>query len=314
MDEENEKNSDGQTTDFWVPLRRKAITPETLRSMEVVLDRIPELPVSVQKIIQMASDPECDSKEIAEVASLDPVLVSHILMMVNSSYYGLSRKIDNLRLAIVLLGFNEVRNIAIRCGLARVTSQFGETTADTKSLWEHSYLVSLCSEMLIGEDDPQRRGVVLTLGMLHDIGKFALYTVGMIMHRNGIRPAQTGEIARDAHILKKEEHLFGINHAIIGGMLTERWNLSERIRIVLECHHFPSFYGVNEIPSEYLEDIATICIADLMVHVSTNPLVKIKAPHPLFFEILGLAPSLEHIPLEIGEKINRARSEINKYK
>lgn len=311
--EESEKYSPGQTTDFWVPLRRKDISPDVLKPMDAMLDRIPELPVSVQKIIRMASDPESDSKEIAEVAALDPVLVSQILMMVNSSYYGLNRKIDNLRLAIVLLGFNEVRNIAIRCGLSRVADQCGGSTADTRSLWEHSYLVSVCSEMLTGEDDPQRRGVVFTLGLLHDIGKFALYAVGMIMHRNGIRPAQGGDLARDAHILKKEERYFGINHAVVGGMLAERWNLSERVRAVLECHHLPSFYGMNEIPSEYLEDIAAVCIADLMVHVTVNPEVKIKAPHPFFFEILGLAPTLESIPPEITGKINLARGDIGRF-
>ncbi len=304
----SEKETGGMAREIWVPLRCRDLQPEALKQIGLLLERIPELPVSVQRVIQMASDPDSDSKEIAEIVSVDPVLVSHILMMVNSSYYGLSRKIDNLRLAIVLLGFNEVRNIALRCGLAKIMDRFGGSTPDTRRLWEHSYLVSLCAEFLAGEDDSQRGGVVLTLGMLHDIGKFALYTIGMMMQQKGIRPNRSGDIPRDAELLQKEEHLFGANHALIGGMLAERWNLSARIRTTLECHHHPSFFGVTEIPSEYLEDVAVVCIADLMVNRAARPDSPVKAPHQIFYDVIGLDPELDlTIPQSVMEKFELFR-------
>ncbi len=301
------------TPEFWAPRRRKEFSPETLRQIRGVLDQVPELPVSVQRIIRMASDPSIDSRAMAEVVSLDPVLVSNVLMMVNSSYYGLSRKIDNLRLAIVLLGFNEVRSIAVRCGFSRLARNMDGAGYDTRGLLVHSCLVSACAEALYIGDDPQRAGTLLTLGMLHDIGKFALYAIGVTMRERGMRPPGPGTVSPGAHLLEKEERLFGVNHALVGALLAERWNLSERMITVLEYHHSPSFFGITEIPSEYLEDVAAVCVADLIVNRREDPGRPLKYPHPLFYDILGYDSSLEEeIPPVLLEKLDRTQGLIDR--
>lgn len=306
----DEVNAAFGMSDVWVPLRRDDLSPEALRQVSETLEQVPELPVSFQKIIQLASDPDSESKDIAEAASSDPVLVSHILMMVNSSYYGLSRKIDNLRLAIVLLGFNEVRNIAIRSGLSQALARLGGSAVDTRGLWAHSYLVSLCAESLAGTDDPQRAGVALTIGMMHDIGKFALYAIGVMMRSKGIPPARIA--APDACLMEKEEALFGVNHAVAGGLLAGRWNLSERMRQAIECHHHPSFFGAGEIPAESVEDVATVCIADIMANRALSPERRIRPPHPYFFEVLGLDPEMPlTAPPDVMEKFEYVRGIMN---
>ena len=104
----------------WIPTTWENLSQDKVRVIKSVLAEIPELPVFAKRIIELATDDNLDPRELAEVASSDPALVSKILIMVNSSYYGLNRKIDNLRLAIVLLGFNEVRKIAIRRGFSNV--------------------------------------------------------------------------------------------------------------------------------------------------------------------------------------------------
>ena len=309
MEEMSDRGHSPAHRDIWIPQRMKEMNPEMIQMVKSVLDLIPDLPVSVHRIIQMTSDQKTSTKEIAEIASSDPVLVSNILMMVNSSYYGMRRKIDNLRLAIVLLGFNEVRSIAIRCGFSGALKHLGGHAAyDTTKLWVHSYLVSQCTEFFAGEDDPDRAGTFLTLGLLHDIGKFALYAVGLLMKQRGVKPAGAEAVPHDAHLLEKEELLFGVNHAIVGGMLTQRWNLSERICTVIECHHYPSFFGINEIHPEYVDDIAAVCISDLIVNRMENPECRMKYPHPHFFKILGLDPDPDHaVAPELAEKLDRAR-------
>ena len=98
----------------WSPQKRENINAETIRIIRKVLNKIPQLPVSVQKIIEMSTNMDIGAKELAEVATTDPVLSSKILTMVNSAYYGLNRKIDKIRVAIVLLGFDAIRSIAIQ--------------------------------------------------------------------------------------------------------------------------------------------------------------------------------------------------------
>jgi len=300
---------------IWVPVNRESVNPETIKIITAVLAKIPQLSISVQKIIEMAGDDNMDSIKLAKVASSDPVLASKILMIVNSSYYSISNKVDNLRLAIVLLGFNEVRNIAVQLGFKQVVDSGEQTNAvNTRNLWIHSYLVSVCAETFAKGDDPKRAGVLMTMGILHDIGKFALYSIGMMMKKMNVKLSTTVEYSADAPLLAKEEALFGVNHAIIGGLLTERWNLSERIREVLEFHHYPSFYGIKEIESEYLEDIAAICLADLAVNRTQGVDHGLNEPHPIFFDILGFEPPLENIITDdLRAKLDKASTFIDSF-
>jgi HD-like signal output (HDOD) protein len=307
MDETNGVTDPAPGGGDWIPLRSGDMTPEIMKRAREVLDRVPDLPVSVHRVIEMASDPDTSPKEIAEIVSSDPVFASNILMMVNSSYYGLSRKIDNLKLAIVLLGFNEVRGIAVRCGLSRALgSSGGGKSIDTGNLWSHSYLVGQCAEYFAGDDDPQKAGTLLTLGLLHDIGKFVLYIYGTHMKQLRVRPVSASPPSPASHLLEKEEHLFGVNHAVLGGLLARRWNLSDRICTTLECHHQPSFFEMEDIPKEYLGDIAIVCISDLIVNRREHPEGRMIQPRPGFYELLGFDPDRALSP-ELEKKLDRAR-------
>ena len=310
MEPKNDNQRGRTQRDMWTPLRMGDLSPEDIRRAKILLDRIPELPVSVHQVLKLTADPKTSSQDIAEIVSSDPVLVSNILMMVNSSYYGINRKIDNLRLAIVLLGFNEVRSIAIRSGFSNAVKRIGAQTGyDTSNLWAHSYLVSSCSEWFAGDDDPQRAGMLLTLGLLHDIGKFALYTLGIMMKDRGVRPHSEEAVPPDAHLLEKEEILFGVNHPIIGGMLARKWNLSERICASIEYHHHPSFFGGKDIPSDFTFEIAAACISDLIVNRMENSDIHLKTPHPMFFEQLGIEPQLDRaVNPELADRLERARA------
>ncbi|MFC1650268.1 HDOD domain-containing protein [Candidatus Latescibacterota bacterium] len=295
---------------LWLPQDRKNLSSETLKKAKDVLDIIPQLSLYVQKIIEMAKDENVDSNKLSEVASSDPVLASKILMMVNSTYYGLSHKTDNLRLAIVLLGFDEVRNIAVQCGVMQTMGKIGGDGAyDTKQLWRHSYLVSVCAEMLLKNDDPKHKGVLMTMGILHDIGKFALNNISLMSAKKTNKPVAMINKSADTRLLESEEKIFGLNHAIIGCMLAEKWNLSGRIRDVIEYHHFPSFFGVNDINSEYIEDISTICLADFIVNRIMEGQEGLREPHQYFFDVLGLEPPIDNLITEETKSKLTAASE-----
>lgn len=294
----------------WFPLRLNEVPPETIKVVNTVIDQIPDLPLSVNKIIELASDEDCDLGKLVELVSSDPMLVSNILRVVNSSYYGLSHKTDNLHLAIVLLGFKEIRKITLRSYISRtLCTEKTLTSYDTKQLWEHSYLVSTCTESFSSEDDQQERGVLLTLGLLHDISKYALYDIAMLLKKRGIKPQETKDLSESSYLLEKEEKLFGVNHNIVGGLLARKWNLSERFISVLECHHYPSFFKTSEIPTEYEEEISVICISDLIVNKFSKTKNYLPEPHPHFFNILGLNPPLDNIiNQQLIEKLENAKN------
>ncbi|MBN1293873.1 MAG: HDOD domain-containing protein [Candidatus Latescibacteria bacterium] len=303
------KNFDNQ----FVPMRRDEIDPKLMEIISAVLDMFPDLPVSVRKIIAMAYDPKTCAREIASIASSDPVLVSNILKKVNSAYFSLDHKIENLNLAIVVLGFNEVRDIAVQCGLAKKIGKDGESIEyNTRDLWGHSYAVSICTEFLARDKKSKNTGILMTIAMLHDIGKFALYTIGMHARRMGMKARGMQGMSYNPTILEKEERLFGVTHPIVGSMLAEKWNLSGRISSVIECHHYPSFFPIEDIPEDYRESVAIISIADMIEHKISGTPNMLNDPDHLYFEAVGLPSRLEKIltpALQI--KLENAKSFLN---
>ncbi len=277
------------TDRIWVPKTRKNLSPETVRIIRAALDKIPRLPLSVGKIIEMASEMDIGAKELAETALTDPVLSSKILTMVNSSYYSINRKIDDLRVAIVLIGFNAVRNLAIQDRFLRILTTGDDTSLyDRERLWLHSYLVSVCAETFVSDDDPRRAGILMTQGILHDIGKFALFVMSTVMREKGLNFTHPGEDDAPMNLLKREEGLFGVNHTVIGGMLGARWNLSERICSALEYHHHPSLFDIRDIPAPFIEDVCIISVADHLVNGFLDEPALMPEPRRQYLDVLGM--------------------------
>jgi HD-like signal output (HDOD) protein len=292
----------------WVPLRRESVEPKLLGVIGAVLNLFPNLPVSVHKIMAMVYDPRSSAREISEIAALDPVLVSTILKKVNSSFYSTGQKVDNLNLAIVILGFNEVRNIALQCGLLKTLRKDDNPEFNTRDLWVHSYSVSQCNELLMNSFGKRRSGVLMTVGMLHDIGKFALYSIGVHAKRLGLKLRGVSDMNPDASLLEKEERLFGVNHAIVGGMLARKWNLSERIHSVLEYHHYPSFFPLEEVPEQFRSDVAVTSISDFIVNRLKDERSPVPIPGEAFFTLAGISQVEDFLTPSVKMKLESANN------
>lgn len=295
---------------IWAPMRLGELPKSTRAVAEAVIDKVSSLPPAAARIIEMTADDDAYLEELVEQIASDPILASKILKEVNSTYYGLHRKTDSLQLAVVMLGFKEVRRIAITSCIVRTLGD-GEFTEEygSQDFWEHSYLVSVCAGMLADENEPQNVGNLMTFGLLHDIGKFVLYAIAVLLQKRGIAVPGAQVKLSTSYLLEKEEMLFGVNHAIMGGLIAEKWNLSERLAMVLASHHHPSFFGVSELPVSFRQEIAIVCIADLIVNTLYVRSNHLPEPHAVFFEIIGRTPPVQSIITnELVEKLDSARA------
>lgn len=301
-------------TGFWAPARRHEIPSETVKIISGIVEQVPDLPSAAHRIIEMTANDDADMEELVRHIAADPILVAKLLQEVNSTYYGMHKKTDNLQLAVVILGFKEVRRITLATCIGKSFS--GNSLFDgyqTLEFWEHSYLVSVAAGLFSNPDIPQDHGNLLTFGLLHDIGKFILYAIAMLMKQGTITMPGTGSQPTTEYLLEKEEVLFGVNHAVLAGFLAEQWNLSDRLGAVLSSHHLPSFYGISEVPQDYRRDIAAICVADLVVNRLFGKSGHLPEPHPLFFELLGLKPPLANVITDtVTEELTRARAFLGK--
>ncbi len=287
----------------WKPTRFNEIDPNYLRVIDSILDRFPNLPISVQKITTMVYDTKISAKEISELAITDPVLVSNILKRVNSTFYSLSNKIGNLNHAIMMIGFNEVRNIALQCGLSKaIASVETGDLINIKDLWAHSYCVAVSCEYWAKKLGRKDSGTLMTMGMLHDIGKYALFTIGSHAKGLGTKLKELKDISPNASLLEKEERLFKVNHAIVGSILARKWKLPEQICQVLEYHHYPNAFPFDEIPEHLRKDVAILAIADYGVNI-----IMVSSfygiPSEECFRAAGLSSSNDVIPADLKTKV-----------
>ena len=197
---------------------------------------LPSLPTVVTQLINLVGDPATSARDISQLISTDQALTAKILKVANSSFYGFPRKIGTVQLAIVVLGFETVKNLGLSVAvLKRFHAGKTHPLFDRQQFWEHAIGCGVAARMLARKRDRKLEGEAFVAGVLHDIGKLILIEYF---------PEEFGEaleLARDEllTISEAEMKVIGVTHAEIGGWLAEKWNLPESLVQAITHHHEP---------------------------------------------------------------------------
>jgi HD-like signal output (HDOD) protein len=197
---------------------------------------LPTLPSVASQIFNIASDPNSSGSELAAIVTKDPALTSKLLKTVNSAFYGSPQKISSVKHAIVLLGTEEIVDIAFGLAAAKVFDlKPVPGILDPKFLWHHAICTALIAQSVSRPLSQFRDVGVFTAGLLHDVGKIFLIANYPDIYR---------QLSQDAEKLKlplfeMEEDYFGIHHAGIGRYLASQWNLPEALVNAITYHHQP---------------------------------------------------------------------------
>ena len=128
------------------------------------------------------------------------------------------------------------------------------------------------------------------------------------MKKKGIRLKGVESAEQHGYVLEKEQKLFGINHALFGSLIAKKWDLPERIYTTVEYHHHPSFFSIDELPEEYVRDIAVVSIADQIINTLEGETILLPQPPPEYFDIIGLKPPVGNlITSELKAKLEKAK-------
>src|SRR5439155_6912490 len=133
------------------PMPIATVKPAAVNPQEAVkkVTNIATLPEVTSKIISIVEDPKSSAAALHRIVSHDPALVTRILKVVNSAFYGLPGQIGSIERAIVLLGLNAVKNIAVAASLRQLFRGVklceGFTASD---LWTHCVAVGVCARDL----------------------------------------------------------------------------------------------------------------------------------------------------------------------
>lgn len=204
------------------------------RLVEMV-DQMPAFSGSVVKILKMTSDINCAPKDLVEVIDHDPVLTIKILKLVNSAYFGLSRKIVSIQHGVVFVGINTIKNLALTIATIGMLPKEPLAGLDMDDFLLHSLGTAAISRQLSERLNVSSRESTdyFVGGLLHDIGKvvFAQY-ISDEMAR-ALERAEQGE----GSLFQMELEEIGANHAQVGGMLAVKWQLPEPLVVAIREHH-----------------------------------------------------------------------------
>ena len=201
------------------------------------ISHIATLPEVTLKIIKIVEDPESSAQDLNNVISHDPALGARILKVVNSAFYGLPGQIGSINRAIVLLGLNAVKNIAIAASLAKLF-RGGQISPNfnARDLWQHSIATATCTQLLSREIGLGLPDEAFLAGLIHDIG----IMVEMQARRTKLIEAIDKSVADPTQNFRDlETQIIGASHEQFGAALCRHWKFPASFGFVTGHHHRP---------------------------------------------------------------------------
>jgi len=206
-----------------------------------MVDNMPAFPHSVNKILQLTTDINCSPKALVQVIDHDPVMTIKILKLVNSAYFGLSKKIVSIKQGVVILGINTLKNLAITITAMGMLPQNSNSKFNSNHFLLHSLgtatLARLLSQRL--KVSAKEASDYFVAGLLHDFGKVVLVQFTPEKMEKALLKSSTEGIP----LFQAETETIGSDHTELGGLLAEKWQLPTDLVISLREHHKPITRG-----------------------------------------------------------------------
>ncbi|MEW6594456.1 MAG: HDOD domain-containing protein [Thermodesulfobacteriota bacterium] len=238
------------------------ISEQLAKRIQKHIDRMPSLSTTVTKVLEICNRPDTSPNDLNRVISLDPVLTGQVLKLINSAYYSLPNQVSSLTRAIIMLGLNTVKNLALSTAiLGTVGREDSFQSLAMDDFWTHSLCVGVTAKMLAAETKVPRdqREEYFVAGLLHDLGKIPLNNC----FTQEYRQAQELAILEQKTLCRAEMILMGIDHGQVGRMIGEKWQLSGNLVALLAHHHEP-----EEAPEESRGLVRIAALANAYANLS----------------------------------------------
>ncbi|MBL7180121.1 MAG: HDOD domain-containing protein [Desulfobacterales bacterium] len=198
------------------------------------IDSLPTLPAIAIEVNRMLLDFETSVNQLSGCIEKDPAMVSKMLKLVNSAFFGLKGRISTISHAVIILGFNTIRNAVVSISIIDVfcTNKFFDGF-DIKQFWKHSVAVAVTSKYLADKTRIHPADDCFFGGLLHDMGKIVLVQYfNDLFQKVWLAIKDGGQSFYEA-----EKSQIPVDHAQIGGYLAQKWQLPAGLVDAIRCHH-----------------------------------------------------------------------------
>lgn len=199
------------------------------------LSKLSTLPHIAAKVVELVENPKTSASTLGKIISMDQVLAARILKLANSAYYGFPREISTINLAIVVLGFNTLRDLVVSLSVIDQFSRQSNRFIDPRYFWKHALDVGMGARAFAQSVHYPIPGEVFVGGLLHDIGLLVLFQEFPDLLRDIVQRTTDRELSFDEAM----EQVAGFSRAEVSAWLVEGWNLPPKLVQAIRYHLHP---------------------------------------------------------------------------
>ena len=226
---------------------------QLLSQQYVSLVRRPAISNRANEIIELVDNPLTSVAKLASAISKDQLLVRRVLRQANSPLYGFPRRVSDPNFAVILLGFDALREMVVRSIVTGAFRRMVNSLIRFEAFWDHSIGCGLASRLLseqTGLCDPNDAFVA---GLLHDVGY-------IIINENSQDDGKksVGKLGR-AKTNAATSQLSKLDHAEVGAWLATQWHLSNEIVEAIRLHHIPASATAHQNLAAIVHTAEVLC-------------------------------------------------------
>nr|WP_321512894.1 response regulator [uncultured Pseudodesulfovibrio sp.] len=237
-------------------IRSQAIlTNQNMLELITKVESLPIIPDVYKKTELELRKKEPSIKVIADYITQDVGLVTKIIKLINSPYFGLPAQVDSIEKAITMLGLDTIRAFVLSTHLFTLYEEKILPLFSLSLLWKHSFRVSNIAH-LIAKCENASQAVTTQCrmaGLLHDVGKLVMANSFPEKYTTVLKLVSLPE---GIPVHKAEKSVFGTTHAEVGAYLMGLWGMSNEVVHAIGRHH--SLNDTDNIVALYLSAADTI--------------------------------------------------------
>jgi HD-like signal output (HDOD) protein len=220
------------------------------------VDRIPTLPKVVQEILARAGSQQSSASEMEDLIRQDMVIAGRLLKLVNSPFYGLTKKVSSITQAVSIVGFSSLKSLVLAASASNLmVVDLAAYGFKPEGLWKNSLVTAMLARAIalrcgVGRDDAEE---FFLAGLMRDAGMLVLGPI-LAKHRISLRKKPGNK----EDILTRERRLVGFDHCWVGERVAEKWRLPAGLALAIGKHHrIP-----NQLSDQQMKQFATIRLAE----------------------------------------------------
>ena len=197
------------------------------KKTELILSNIYNLPAMSSVMLEVSKlldDPSTGTSRLSKMIGRDQGLATKILSIANSPLYGLPRKVSTIDFAILIIGYQDIKNIVIALSMIESFKNKTDKNLNQKDFWLHSVVCGNGAKRIAEDRNIKLSGEAFVSGLLHDLGIPVIHKYFHSSFEEIVKKVNE----KGYSYLDAELETIGYNHQDIGGFLEgKRQKLSQ---------------------------------------------------------------------------------------